>query len=141
MRRMTSALRAVSLSVLLMTCPHVGTGVLAAKDGISRTDAAVMAAARADDLDTLKQLAEAGLDLASVEHDGTNLATIAAMRGSPDTLAFLAAQGVDFESGMPGFGDQLSDQEIWNILGYIKSTWPEEIQDMQAARTNGVPVN
>lgn len=95
MRKMTSALRAVSLSVLLMTCLQVGTGVLAAKDGISRTDAAVMAAARADDLDTLKQLAETGLDLASVEHDGINLVTIAAMRGSPEMLAFLAAQGVD----------------------------------------------
>ena len=53
----------------------------------------------------------------------------------------MAAQGMEFDSGMPGFGDQLTDQEIWNILGYIKSTWPEEIQDMQAARTNGVPVN
>ena len=53
----------------------------------------------------------------------------------------MAAQGMEFDSGMPGFGDQLSDQEIWNILGYIKSTWPEEIQDMQAARTHGVPVN
>ncbi len=53
----------------------------------------------------------------------------------------MAAQGMEFDSGMPGFGDQLSDQEIWNILGYIKSTWPEEIQDMQAARTKGVAVN
>ena len=53
----------------------------------------------------------------------------------------MAAQGMEFDSGMPGFGDQLSDQEIWNILGYIKSTWPEEIRDMQAARTHGVPVN
>ncbi len=95
MRRMTSALRTVSLSVLLMTCPQVGTGILTAQESISRSDAAVMAAARADDLDALKQLAEAGLNLAAVEHAGTNLATIAAMRGSPDTLAFLAAQGVD----------------------------------------------
>lgn len=53
----------------------------------------------------------------------------------------MAAQGIEFDSGMPGFGDQLSDQEIWNILGFIKSIWPEEIQDMQAARTHGVPVN
>ena len=51
--------------------------------------------------------------------------------------AVMAAQGMDFDSGMPGFGDQLSDQEIWNILGYIKSTWPERIQDMQAVRTEG----
>ena len=53
----------------------------------------------------------------------------------------MAAQGMEFDSGMPGVGDQLTDQEIWNILGYIKSTWPEEIQDMQAARTKGVAVN
>ena len=53
----------------------------------------------------------------------------------------MAAQGMEFDSGMPGFGDQLTDQEIWNILGYIKSTWPEEIQVMQAARTKGVAVN
>lgn len=46
----------------------------------------------------------------------------------------MAAQGMEFDSGMPGFGDQLADQEIWNILGYIKSTWPERVQDMQEAR-------
>ena len=51
--------------------------------------------------------------------------------------ALMAAQGMEFDSGMPGFGDQLSDQEIWNILGYIKSTWPGRIQEMQAVRTEG----
>ncbi|MFT6105476.1 MAG: mono/diheme cytochrome c family protein [Paracoccaceae bacterium] len=49
----------------------------------------------------------------------------------------LAAQGMEFDSGMPGFADQLTDQEIWNILGYIKSTWPERIQDVQTERTQG----
>ena len=51
--------------------------------------------------------------------------------------AVMAAQEVEFDSGMPGFEDQLSDQEIWNILGYIKSTWPERIQEVQAARSVG----
>ncbi len=51
--------------------------------------------------------------------------------------ALMAAQGLEFDSGMPSFGDQLSDQEIWNILGYIKSTWPERIQEIQAVRTEG----
>jgi mono/diheme cytochrome c family protein len=51
--------------------------------------------------------------------------------------ALMASQGMEFDSGMPGFGDQLSDQEIWNILGYIKSTWPERVQEMQAVRTEG----
>lgn len=49
--------------------------------------------------------------------------------------ALMAAQGMEFDSGMPGFGDQLSDQEIWNVIGYIKSTWPERIREIQAVRT------
>ena len=49
--------------------------------------------------------------------------------------AVMAAQGMDFDSGMPGFADHLSDAEIWNILGYIKSTWPERIRELQALRT------
>ena len=49
--------------------------------------------------------------------------------------AALAAQGVDFESGMPGFGDQLTDDQIWNILAYIKSTWPDRQRELQAGRS------
>ena len=50
----------------------------------------------------------------------------------------LKASGVeDFASGMPGFGDQLSDQEIWDILAFIKSTWPDRMQETQAVRTEG----
>lgn len=44
-------------------------------------------------------------------------------------------QGMDFDSGMPGFGDTLSDEEIWNILAYIKSTWPDRERDVQAERS------
>ena len=49
--------------------------------------------------------------------------------------AALARLGVEFESGMPGFGDQLSDDQIRSILAYIKSTWPERIRELQAGRT------
>lgn len=49
--------------------------------------------------------------------------------------ATLANQGVEFNSGMPAFGGQLTDQQIRNILGYIKSTWPDRTRQMQAART------
>ena len=49
--------------------------------------------------------------------------------------AALAEQGMDFDSGMPGFSDSLTDAEIWNILGYIKSTWPERMRETQASRT------
>ena len=49
--------------------------------------------------------------------------------------AALSARGVTgFASGMPGFGETLTDEEIWDILAYIRSTWPERIQDIQAAR-------
>lgn len=49
--------------------------------------------------------------------------------------ATLAEQGMEFKSGMPGFGEMLTDQEIWDILAYIKSTWPDRVQEVQAVRT------
>ncbi len=49
--------------------------------------------------------------------------------------AALEARGVTgFASGMPGFGETLTDEEIWDILAYIRSTWPKRVQDIQAAR-------
>ncbi|WP_416384515.1 c-type cytochrome [Roseovarius sp. Pro17] len=48
----------------------------------------------------------------------------------------LARQGVDFQSGMPGFGDQLTDSEIRNILAFISSTWPDRQRDVQATRSS-----
>jgi mono/diheme cytochrome c family protein len=47
----------------------------------------------------------------------------------------MARQGLEFDSGMPGFGDSLSDAEIWNILAFIKSTWPDRVREVQAVRT------
>ena len=49
--------------------------------------------------------------------------------------AALARQGVEFESGMPGFDEQLSDPEIWDIIAYSKSTWPERQRAIQAERS------
>ena len=47
----------------------------------------------------------------------------------------LAIRGIsDFSSGMPGFSQALSDDEIWDILAYIRSTWPERIQEFQRHR-------
>ncbi len=49
--------------------------------------------------------------------------------------AALAAQGVtDFSSGMPAFDSVISDEDIWNILAFIKSEWPERQQNVQASR-------
>lgn len=63
----------------------------------------------------------------------------------PDSMLFeytklggqkaLAKMGVEFESGMPEFGDQLSDEDIVDILAFIKSTWPARIQEIQKQRT------
>lgn len=53
----------------------------------------------------------------------------------------LAMQGIEFDSGMPGFSGQLSDQEIWIILAYIRSTWPERARAAQAARTEASLAN
>ena len=47
----------------------------------------------------------------------------------------LARQGVEFKSGMPGFGDQLTDPQIRNLLAFIKSTWPDRQREVQAARS------
>lgn len=48
----------------------------------------------------------------------------------------LARMGVtDVPSGMPGFADLLSDDEILAVLSFIKSTWPEEIRRVQSERT------
>lgn len=49
--------------------------------------------------------------------------------------ATLEAVGVkNFTSGMPAFGDLLNDGEIWEILSYIRSTWPKRIQEAHATR-------
>ena len=39
-----------------------------------------------------------------------------------------------FVSGMPGFGEVLSGDEIRDVLAFIRSTWPEDIRAMQATR-------
>ncbi|MDC0738816.1 cytochrome c [Cognatishimia sp. SS12] len=47
----------------------------------------------------------------------------------------LESRGIaDFKSGMPGFQDVLSDEDIWDTLGYIRSTWPKRVQEVQDAR-------
>ncbi len=48
--------------------------------------------------------------------------------------SLMKARGiVGFKSGMPGLGDIMSDEDIWDVLAYIRSTWPQHIRDIQAA--------
>jgi mono/diheme cytochrome c family protein len=37
----------------------------------------------------------------------------------------------EYESDMPAFKDVLTDEEIWAVLAYIKSTWPEDMREFQ----------
>jgi mono/diheme cytochrome c family protein len=47
----------------------------------------------------------------------------------------MALLGGDYKSNMRGFADDLSDEEIWGILRYIRSRWPEDIQRRQQELT------
>ncbi len=67
-------------------------------------------------------------------HDDTLLFEYIRLGGQ----AALAARGLtDFRSGMPPFGEILTDAEISSILAYIKSTWPSRIRESQARRNRG----
>ena len=47
----------------------------------------------------------------------------------------LAARGVTgVVSGMPGFSGTLTDDDIWDVLAYIRSTWPKRVQEIQSGR-------
>ena len=65
-------------------------------------------------------------------HHGDGMLFDYVQRGGQAVLDDL---GVSFTSGMPGFGDILSGEEIEAILAFIRSTWPKRIQEIQAART------
>ena len=40
-----------------------------------------------------------------------------------------------YESDMPAFGGMISDEEIWAVLAYIKSSWPTDIRKAQHEMT------
>ena len=51
--------------------------------------------------------------------------------------AALEARGVTgFKSGMPGFEEALSEDDVLDILAFIRSTWPERAQQVQSQRTH-----
>ena len=43
-----------------------------------------------------------------------------------------AVVGNGYESDMPGFGDLYTEEELRDVLTWIKAQWPEEIRDYQA---------
>jgi mono/diheme cytochrome c family protein len=44
---------------------------------------------------------------------------------------FAAVAGAGYETDMPAFAGRLSDDEIWAVLAYIKSRWPQATRDRQ----------
>lgn len=46
----------------------------------------------------------------------------------------------DIVSNMPGFGDVLSDEEIWAIYAFIKSSWSDESREWQAGASRLDPL-
>jgi len=42
-----------------------------------------------------------------------------------------------YRNEMPAFEGQLADADIWAILAYMKSRWPEEVHRRQAEQTEG----
>lgn len=51
-------------------------------------------------------------------------------------VGLLAARGItNFESGMPGFAEILTDDEIRVVLAFIKSRWPIDIRRHQEHMT------
>lgn len=47
----------------------------------------------------------------------------------------LAAISPGYESDMPAFENVLTDAQIVQVLDYIKSTWPDQAREYQAARS------
>ncbi len=50
------------------------------------------------------------------------------------TRSGVAALVPGYESDMPAYEGVLSDEEIWAVLAFIKSTWPPEIRRRQKRR-------
>jgi mono/diheme cytochrome c family protein len=62
----------------------------------------------------------------------------------PDTVLFgITKHGLvpgkyappSYQSDMPAFGAQLTDEDIWAVLAYIKSNWPDRIREAQTEMT------
>lgn len=53
--------------------------------------------------------------------------------GGQETLKRIGV--TDVPSGMPAFAGTLSDQQILEILAFIKSTWPERERQVQEQRS------
>ena len=42
-------------------------------------------------------------------------------------------------SRMPGFSEKLTEEEIWAVIAFIKSTWPSDVLEAQQSTTSDQP--
>jgi len=72
--------------------------------------------------------------------DGTLIApalngTAHAWHHGPELLFSYVKNGsVSSDSPMPSFGDELKDDQIWSIIRYYQSLWPERIRKIYLQR-------
>jgi len=67
-------------------------------------------------------------------HHDTPMLLDYTLKGGQATLEALGVTGV--KSGMPAFEETLSEDQVLDILAFIRSTWPERVQAAQSARTH-----
>ena len=62
------------------------------------------------------------------------LINIARLRPSADAYT-AAVVGNGYESNMPGFGEMYSEDELRDVLAWIKTQWPDRERDHQVQVT------
>ncbi len=72
-------------------------------------------------------------------HHGDKLLFDYTKLGGEEMLNRMGVSGA--QSGMPGFADSLSDQDIWDILAFIKASWPARERALQQQRTEAEQQN
>ncbi|MEE9251546.1 MAG: cytochrome c [Alphaproteobacteria bacterium] len=54
------------------------------------------------------------------------------------TKSGVAALVSGYDSDMPAYRGVLSDEQIWGVLAFVKSTWQQSIRERQERRNQGV---
>ena len=78
------------------------------------------------------ELANSNIETGHTWHHETEMLFDYTKLGGQLTLEAIGVK--NFTSGMPGFENVLTDEQNWEILAFIRSTWPMHIQDAHATR-------
>ena len=47
-------------------------------------------------------------------------------------FGFASKAGASYQTDMRAFKEELTDEQIWAVISYIKSRWPQRLQEKQA---------